>query len=88
MAKADRQSFFVEAHWDDEAKRFYSSSNITGLHIETETIEAFEDVMFDAAVDLIIANHLDQRDLDEKPLRDLIPGIFWQRPAGPVSATG
>ena len=31
--------------------------DITGLHIEAETIEAFEDILFDVAADIIAANH-------------------------------
>ena len=34
-----KRMFSVTAHWDDEAKVFYSDSDIVGLHIEAETIE-------------------------------------------------
>ena len=30
--------------------------DITGLHIEAETIEAFEAILFDVAADIIVAN--------------------------------
>jgi hypothetical protein len=49
--------FFVKAVWDPEAKVFYSQSDIVGLHIEADTIDEFEDIIFDTAIDLIVANH-------------------------------
>ena len=36
-------NFFVKAVWDEEAKVFYSDSDIVGLHIEAETIEGFRE---------------------------------------------
>lgn len=81
-----KRTFFVKALWDDEAKVFYCESDIEGLHIEAETIDAFEDVLFDVGVDLMVANHISLPDLAEKPLRDLIPAILWQRPELPAAA--
>ena len=75
-----RQSFFVKACWDDEAKVFYSESNIKGLHIEAKTIEEFGDILNEAAPDLIIANHIDKADLATRSFADLIPSILWQQP--------
>ena len=34
-----KKTFYVRALWDEEAKRFYSESDIHGLHIETDTVE-------------------------------------------------
>jgi hypothetical protein len=76
-----KRTFFVKAVWDAEASVFYSESDIDGLHIEAPTVDAFEDVLFDAAVDLIVANHMSAIDLADKPLRDLIPAILWERPS-------
>lgn len=50
-----RRSFTVDAKWDDEAKVYYSESDIIGLHIEAETLEEFEQVMMQEAPDLIVA---------------------------------
>lgn len=52
-----KRSFFVRAIWDDEAKVFYSESDIDGLHIEAPTIDVFEEVVLDVAADMIAANH-------------------------------
>ena len=53
-----KRTFFVKALWDADAKVFYSESDTEDLHIEADTVEQFEDVMFDTAIDLIVANHL------------------------------
>lgn len=71
--------FYVRAVWDDEAKVFYSESDIPGLHIEAESIDEFERVMKDVAHELVIRNHLSKRDLARASLADLIPSILWQR---------
>ena len=51
-------NFFVKAVWDEEAKVFYSDSDIVGLHIEAETIEEFREILVDIAPELIPANHV------------------------------
>ncbi|MDD9909637.1 MAG: DUF1902 domain-containing protein [Ahrensia sp.] len=75
-----RPTFFVKALWDDEAKVFTSQSDIIGLHIEAETLKEFEELVLDCAVDLVLANHVSPEDIANKPLRDLVPTIVWQRP--------
>jgi len=75
-----KRTFFVRAIWDEDAGVFYSESDIEGLHIEAATLDEFEKVITEEAVDLIIANHISKPDLAEKPLRELIPAILWQRP--------
>ncbi|EAU41815.1 hypothetical protein FP2506_15319 [Fulvimarina pelagi HTCC2506] len=75
-----QRSFTVKAVWDDEAKVFVCESDIDGLHIEAETLDAFEDLLYETAVELIVANHVSADDLATKPLKDLIPAIVWQRP--------
>ena len=69
-------NFFVTAVWDEEAKVFYSDSDIVGLHIETETIEEFREILVDIAPELILANHVTNDDLLSKPLRELVP-VIW-----------
>ena len=76
-----KRSFTVKAVWDNEAGVFYSVSDIEGLHIEAVTLDEFEEIMMDAAPDLIVANHISAPDIAEYPLKDLIPAILWQRPA-------
>ena len=76
-----KRTFFVRAVWDADAKVFYSESDIDGLHIEAPTVDDFEDVLFDAAIDLIVANHMSDEDLADTPIRDLIPAILWERPS-------
>ena len=68
--------FFVRAVWDDEAKVFYSDSDIVGPHIEAETLERFREILVDIAPELILANHITNEDLLTKPLKDLIPTIW------------
>ena len=75
----DKRTFRVQAVWDAEAGVFYSESDIVGLHIEASTLEEFEAAMEEHAVDLIVANHIGQRDLAEKPLASLIPAIFYKQ---------
>ncbi|PZM07730.1 DUF1902 domain-containing protein [Rhizobium tubonense] len=76
-----KRTFYVRALWDDDAKVFYSESDIKGLHIETSNIEEFEEIIFDSAIELIVANHISLPDLAETPLKNLIPAILWQRPS-------
>ena len=75
-----KRTFTIKALWDDEAKVFVSESDIDGLHIEADTIEEFEKVMHECAVELIVANHLSADDIASLPVRDLVPAIVWQRP--------
>ena len=76
-----KRTFFISAFWDSEAEVFVSESDIVGLHIEAKTIEEFEAVMRDLAVEMIVANHISKSDYRDKSLLDLIPAIVWQRPA-------
>jgi hypothetical protein len=75
-----KRTFHVRALWDDEVNRFYSESDIHGLHIETDTIEEFEEVMKDVAAELVLANHYSAEELASTPLKDLTPIILWERP--------
>lgn len=76
-----KRTFSVAALWDDEAKVFYSQSDIIGLHIEAKTLDEFEEIMHDVAVELIVANHLTAPEIATIPLKDLVPAILWQRPS-------
>ena len=74
-------NFFVKAVWDEEAKVFYSDSDIVGLHIEADTLEEFRKVLVDIAPELILANHVTNDDLLTKPLRELVP-VIWSSTDG------
>lgn len=75
-----KRTFSVRAVWDPEARVYYSESDIFGLHIETKTLDDFEEVMMAEGVNLILANHVSSEELANTPLRDLVPAIVWQRP--------
>ncbi len=76
-----KRIFHIRAVWDSEAQVFVSESDIEGLHIEATSVDEFEDIMNDVAVELIMANHVSAHELVSTPLRDLVPGIVWERPA-------
>ncbi|MCI5073489.1 DUF1902 domain-containing protein [Oricola sp.] len=75
-----KRTFSVTARWDEEAKVFYSESDIVGLHIEAKTIAEFEEIMRDTAAELVIANHMTVPELASLPIKDLVPTIVWQPP--------
>ena len=76
-----KRKYLVTAIWDEEARVFYSRSDIHGLHIEAETLDEFESLIVDLAPDLIIENHLSSEQVNTTPLRDLIPSIVLREPA-------
>ena len=78
--------FSVTAIWDDEAKVFYSESDIKGLHIEAETLAEFEAVLDATASELILANHYTPLQLSQSRLGDLMPIVKWSPPNMPVHA--
>ena len=74
-----KRNFTVKAVWDHEAQVFYAQSDIEGLHIEAASLDEFEEIMLDAAPELIMTNHRSVSDISERPLKYLIPAILWQR---------
>ena len=74
-----KRTFTVKAVWDDKAQVFYAQSDIEGLHIEVAGLDEFEEIMLDAAPELIMANHRTASEICEHPLKDLVPAILWQR---------
>jgi hypothetical protein len=76
-----KRTFYVKALWDDEANVWYCESDIFGLHIETKTLEEFEEVMNEFAAELIVNNHMTSEELAQTSIKDLLPTIIWQRPA-------
>ena len=75
------RTFYINAIWDEDACVFVSESDIIGLHIEAESLEEFEQLIDEHALDLVLANHVSKADLTQKGLRDLIPMIRWQPPS-------
>ncbi len=75
-----KRTYYVKALWDDEVNVWYSESDIFGLHIETKTLDEFEEVINEFAAELIIANHLTAEDLAQTSMKDLLPTVIWQRP--------
>jgi len=73
-----RKVFTVAAVWDDEAGVYYSDSDISGLHVEADTLEEFERELFDVAAELIAANHLTEAELTSARPRDVIPAIVYR----------
>ncbi len=53
-----RHVFTVKALFDEEAKIYYSESDIDGLHIEADSIDEFEKIMLELAPELALVNHL------------------------------
>lgn len=80
MDRSMKRTFFVRAIWDDEAKVYYSETDIFGLNIETKTLDEFEEIMNALALEMIMDNHLAIHDLMSLPIRDWVPTIIWQRP--------
>ncbi len=75
-----KRTYYVKALWDDEVNVWYSESDIFGLHIETKTLDEFEEVINEFAAELIIANHLTSEDLAQTSMKDLLPTVIWKRP--------
>ena len=53
-----KRTFTVKAIWDNEAQVFYAQSDIEGLHIESASLDEFEEILLDTAPELIMVNHL------------------------------
>lgn len=77
---AFQRTFTVEATWDDEAGVWVAETDIIGLAIEAETLDAFEEAMSELAIDCIVANHWGGSIPADQPLSAVIPTILWKRP--------
>jgi hypothetical protein len=49
-------TYFVKAHWDDEAGVYYSETNIPGLNVEAETLHEFIEIAEELAPQMLEAN--------------------------------
>lgn len=83
-----RKNFRVKAVWDAEAEVFYSESDVEGLHIESASLEEFEQILLDVGPDLIVDNHLRADDMQNRPVADLIPVILLKEPSLGNKAVG
>ncbi len=57
-----KNDFYVKAVWDEEAKVFYTDSNIKGLHIEAKTLKKFWNLVNQFSPELIFGNHFIKKD--------------------------
>ena len=73
--------FYVKALWDDEAKVFYSESDIVGLHIEAATIVEFVSTMEESAHQMIVENHVTKQDFAQKSLLEMMSSVIFQPPS-------
>lgn len=81
-----KRTFYVRAVWDADVKKYYTESDILGLAIETKTLDEFEEVLNEVAIELIMSNHMSTEDLISNSIRDLVPTIIWQRPTEQAAA--
>ena len=77
-----QRNFEVEAVWDDEASVWYSKSDISGLHVEADTLQDFQARVRAFAAELIVTNHYTDSEIDRSDLAALIPAIFWKTSDG------
>ena len=54
-----QQVFSIRAVRDEQTGVFYSQSDITGFHIEAETLDEFRQLVKENAGDMVKANHKD-----------------------------
>lgn len=50
-----QKHYYVGAIWDDEAKTYYTESDIQGLHIESPSLDEFEELVFELGPEMIMA---------------------------------
>ncbi|MBN9310254.1 MAG: DUF1902 domain-containing protein [Devosia sp.] len=80
-----KRAFYVRAKWDPTSRVYYTDSDIVGLHVEASTIEELEAIVMEVAPELIVSNHLSADDLVNKPMRELVPAILFEKPLAKAS---
>ena len=63
--------FYVNPVWDEDARVYYSDSNIFGLHIEAERISEFDALVQELAPALILENHIMRSESQARELREM-----------------
>jgi hypothetical protein len=81
MDRSMKRTFFVKALWDDEAKVWYSDTDIQGLFINAKNLNEFEDVINEFAGDLVLENHWRHDQISEELMKSTVPIIIWQSPS-------
>ncbi len=76
-----KRAFFVRALWDEEAKVWYSETDIDGLFINAKNLNEFEDVINEFAGDLVLENHWRHDQVPQELIKTTVPIILWQRPS-------
>ena len=77
-----RRMYTVTTVWDDEAQVFYCESDTEGLHLEADTLDEFQRLIAEHALELVIANHLKARDIVRMSLVDFVPAISREAEEG------
>jgi hypothetical protein len=57
LMRMTERRFVVAAKWDADAGVYYSETDISGLHIEAETLDEFGEILRELAPEMIEANH-------------------------------
>ena len=81
-----KRTFYVKALWDEDAKVWYSETDIEGLFIETKTLDEFQDIMPELAREMIFANHTPHLDEATVAPQDLFATVTWIPPSPAASA--
>jgi Domain of unknown function (DUF1902) len=81
MDSSMKRIFFVRAHWDDEAKVWYSETDIDGLFINAKDLDEFEDVVSEFAGELVLENHWRRGEVPQEMISSTVPIILWQKPS-------
>ena len=76
-----KRTFYVKALWDDEAKVWYSESDIFGLFINAKDLDEFEEVVNEFAGELVLENHWKHEGRSAEEIKNTVPIILWQRPS-------
>ena len=76
-----KRAFYVKALWDDEAKVWYSETDIQGLFINAKDLDEFEEVINEFAGELILENHWQREQVSDEMIKNTVPIILWQRPS-------
>ncbi len=63
-----KEHFTIEPIWDDECDKWYSVSNVKGLHIETFTLEEFYKESEIFGKELIKLNHYRNEDMTDEEM--------------------
>ena len=72
-----KRVYTVRPIWDEETATYSVESDIDGLFIETKTVEEAREVVLDVAPDLIVHNHMSDKDRANADLSAILPLIVF-----------